>query len=124
MFLRLNFWTLAALFKMTTNLKFLERLLVSSKRSLGGSVQTKLNSLSPEMPSRRLGVSRGQLVCLAGWRGDKSLGFWDCVPENSILLVPYATQPPNLGKTKRAVERKPLLDHFSSVAWSTESVNF
>lgn len=33
--LRLHFWALAALFKMTTNLKFLDCLLVQAKRSLG-----------------------------------------------------------------------------------------
>lgn len=31
----LHFWALAALFKMTTNLKFLDCLLVQAKRSLG-----------------------------------------------------------------------------------------
>lgn len=49
---------------MTTNSKFLEHLLVPDCTEPPGSVQTKLNSLSPEMPSGRLaGVSR------ANWWG-------------------------------------------------------
>lgn len=56
---------------MTTNSKFLDRL----------SIQTKLNSLSPEM-SQAPGVSRGQLG-LFGQKDDKSSGFWDRVPESS-----------------------------------------
>lgn len=62
----LSFWALAGLLKMTTNLKSLERLLGQSKRSLG-ALQTKLNSLSPEMPPGAWGcLGANWWVCLAG----------------------------------------------------------
>lgn len=47
---------------MGTNLKFVKHLLVPDSVEPPSSVQTKLNSQNPEMPSGCLGVSRGQLA--------------------------------------------------------------
>lgn len=83
-----------------------------------GSVPTKLNSLNPELPQAP-GVS-----------GSRPLGLFGCILQILRLLGPCSREfrtvrshkqlrePPNLGKTERALERKAVLGHFSSVALS------
>lgn len=51
------------------------------------------------------GVSRGQALGLFGQRDDKSSALWNHVPESSSLFGLITTQPPNLGKTERTLER-------------------
>lgn len=69
-FLRLSFKK-----KMGTNLKFVKHLLVPDSVEPPSSVQTKLNSQNPEMPSGCLGGVQRQLAGLSSQRDDKPLGF-------------------------------------------------
>lgn len=86
-----------------------------------GSVPTKLNSPNSELPQAP-GVSRGRRLDLFGCILQILRLLGPCSREfQTIRSHKQLRKPPNLGKTERALERKAVLGHFSSVALSKES---